>query len=84
LDENGGMNMGDTTTRIILERWLPPIPHGRLIDADVLKKRINHMYMEAYMDGACYGIHPSLEQLDLLNEIIDDAPTILEAEDGKV
>jgi hypothetical protein len=51
-----------------------------LIDADLLKERISHMGMEAYMDGTCYGIHPSLEYLDLLNEIIDDAPTVLDAE----
>lgn len=54
-------------------------PHGKLIDADAIKKRISHMNIEAYMDGVCYGIHPSLEYLDLLNEILDDAPTIIPA-----
>ena len=55
-------------------------PHGRLIDADALLMRINHEVMEAYMDGVCYGVHPSQEYLYLLGEIIDDAPTIIEAE----
>ena len=53
--------------------------HGRLIDADALLMRINHEVMEAYMDGACYGAHPSQEYLYLLGEIIDDAPTIIPA-----
>jgi hypothetical protein len=64
-------------------RWLPPIPHGRLIDADAMLMRINHAGMEAYMDGVCYGVHPSQEYLDLLGEIIDDAPTIIPAEGGE-
>ena len=55
-------------------------PHGRLIDADMLLMRINHEVMEAYMDGVCYGVHPSQEHLHLLGEIIDDAPTVIEAE----
>lgn len=61
-----------------------PEPHGRLIDADAIKKRISHMNMEAYMDGACYGIHPSLEYLDLLNEILDDSPTVIPASGTEV
>lgn len=48
----------------------------RLIDADALLKRVSCMNMEAYMDGVCYGIHPSLEYLDLLSEIIEYAPTV--------
>ena len=59
-----------------------PEPHGRLIDADALLTRINHEVMEAYMDGVCYGVHPSQEHLYLLGEIIDDAPTIIPAEEG--
>ena len=59
---------------------IPVPPHGRLIDADALLMRINHEGMEAYMDGVCYGVHPSLEYLDLLGEIIDDAPTIIPKE----
>lgn len=58
-----------------------PTPHGNLVDVDVIKKRINYVNMEAYMDGVCYGIHPRLEYLDLLNEILDDAPTIIPAEE---
>lgn len=53
--------------------------HGRLIDADALLMRINHEVMEAYMDGVCYGVHPSQEYLYLLGEIIADAPTIIPA-----
>ena len=56
-----------------------PEPHGRLIDADALLMSINHEVMEAYMDGVCYGVHPSQEHLYLLGEIIDDAPTIIPA-----
>lgn len=63
---------------------LIPIPeHGRLIDADALLMQINHEVMEAYMDGACYGAHPSSEHLYLLGEIIDDAPTIIAAEEDE-
>lgn len=59
-----------------------PVPaHGRLIDADALLMRINHEVMEAYMDGACYGVHPNQEYLYLLGEIIDDAPTVIPASD---
>lgn len=58
-------------------------PHGRLIDADALLMWINHEVMEAYMDGACYGVHPSQERLYLLGEIIDDAPTIIPASESK-
>lgn len=58
---------------------IPVPPHGRLIDADALLMRINYEVMEAYMDGVCYGVHPSQEYLDLLGEIIDDAPTIIPA-----
>ena len=65
--------------------WCPlievPEPHGRLIDADAMLMRINHEVMEAYMDGVCYGVHPSQEYLYLLGEIIDDAPTIIPAEE---
>jgi len=53
--------------------------HGRLVDADALLMRINHEVMEAYMDGVCYGVHPSQEYLYLLGEIIDDAPTVIPA-----
>ena len=61
-----------------------PEPHGRLIDADAMLMRINHEVMEAYMDGACYGVHPSQEHLYLLGEIIDDAPTVIPAsEEGE-
>lgn len=55
--------------------------HGRLIDADALLMRINYEVMEAYMDGVCYGVHPSQEYLDLLGEIIDDTPTIIPEEE---
>ena len=54
--------------------------HGRLGDLDAMLMRINHEVMEAYMDGVCYGAHPSQEHLYLLGEIIDDAPpTIIPA-----
>jgi hypothetical protein len=76
LDENGGMNMGDTTTRIILERWLPPIPHGRLIDADVLyeivKKRTRN-YAGGWSDIECV----------LTGNDIKNAPTIIPAESAE-
>ena len=62
---------------------IPVPPHGRLIDADAMLMRINHEVMEAYMDGVCYGVHPSQEYLYLLGEIIDDAPTIIPAEEGE-
>lgn len=63
---------------------VPVPPHGRLIDADALLMRINHEVMEAYMDGACYGVHPSQEYLYLLGEIIDDASTVIPAsEEGE-
>ena len=64
--------------------WCPlgPVPpHGRCIDADALLMRINHEVMEAYMDGVCYGVHPNQEYLNLLGEIIDDAPTIIPADE---
>jgi len=61
-----------------------PESHGRLIDADAMLMRINHEVMEAYMDGVCYGVHPSQEHLYLLGEIIDDASTIIPAsEEGE-
>lgn len=61
-----------------------PVPaHGRCIDADEMLMRINHEVMEAYMDGVCYGVHPSQEYLYLLGEIIDDAPTIIPAEPAR-
>lgn len=63
---------------------LVPVPkHGRLIDADAMLMRINHAVMESYMDGVCYGVHPNQEYLDLLREIIDDAPTVIPAEEGE-
>lgn len=58
-------------------------PHGRLKDADALMMRISHEAMEAYMDGVCYGVHPNQEYLDLLGEIIDDAPTVIPADQAE-
>lgn len=70
----------DTETGIQIAEAYELPPHGRLIDADAMLMRINHEGMEAYMDGVCYGVHPSQEYLDLLGEIIDDAPTIIPAD----
>lgn len=79
--------IADTQVLFAHEKDCPLIevsePHGRLIDADALLMRINHEVMEAYMDGACYGAHPSQEYLYLLGEIIDDAPTVIPAEEDK-
>lgn len=62
---------------------VPIPPHGRLGDLDALLMRINHEVMEAYMDGACYGVHPNQEYLYLLGEIIDDVPTVIPASESK-
>ena len=44
-----------------------PTPHGRLIDADYLKKTIESIYGGALWTFDCF-------------EIVDEAPTIIEAE----
>lgn len=71
----------DLSWKTLKHKAISVPPHGRLIDADAMLMRINHEVMEAYMDGVCYGVHPSQEHLYLLGEIIDDAPTIIHAEE---
>ena len=51
--------------------WLPPIPHGRLIDADALKQNTYEIY-------DTFGI---VEAVPV--DIIDNAPTIIPAEEGE-
>lgn len=57
-----------------------PTPHGRLIDGDVLKEEC-YKTMEKLMESTSINI--SAEALNLLCgfTLIDDAPTILEAEE---
>ena len=49
--------------------WLPPIPHGRLIDADALE------YEEAYLNG-----HYELGDVEIVTrKDIESAPTVIPA-----
>lgn len=51
-------------------------PHGRLVDADLLKESIKGLRLEKKLkDGAVQTI--DLEEL--FNKYLDDAPTVLEA-----
>ena len=55
---------------------LLPVPdHGRLIDADALMAKDRQIYRS---DGAAIGIKRYIELYE-----IDDAPTIIEAEEGE-
>lgn len=62
----------DAINHIVCDCPLVPVPpHGRLIDADAL--------IEANAELAdCDFIHPRIEST--LREVIEDAPTIIEAE----
>ena len=65
--------------------WLPPVPHGRLIDADALSKSLDRLcdrvcqYSKAQrkvMCGACpLG--------DAFAVVEDDVPTIIPEEEGE-
>jgi len=46
-----------------------PTPHGRLIDADELRHELNHCAFDEY------------EDYDRVVDLIDDAPTVIEAEE---
>lgn len=64
----------DNTTQIILERWLPPIPHGRLIDADALYEIVKNRtrnWAGGWNDFECV----------LTGNDIKNAPTIVPAEE---
>ena len=54
---------------------VPVPPHGRLIDADALMAKDRQIYRS---DGAAIGIKRYIELYE-----IDDAPTIIEAEEGE-
>lgn len=60
-----------------------PLPekHGRLIDADDMQSIINTMKAEAVMDGL-RGVHPDITHYMLMQEMLEDAETIIEAEGG--
>lgn len=49
--------------------WLPPIPHGRLIDADALNYTM--LYKENWMRGT------GVEALAVWGKDIDAAPTVI-------
>lgn len=50
--------------------WLPPVPHGRLIDADELKKK--HHWTDDFYETEYVEV-----------EDIDAAPTVIEAEEDR-
>ena len=62
---------------------LVPLPekHGRLIDADDIQSIINTMKAEAVMDGL-RGVHPDITHYMLMQEMLEDSETIIEAEGG--
>ena len=51
--------------------WLPPVPHGRLIDADALMQRIEH-------DTPLSCVFEKT-----MRRYLHNAPTILPAEEGE-
>lgn len=61
-------------------RWLPPIPHGRLIDADALRQTMYHEAFETdspmqKWDGGCWIRYKMFERME------EAAPTIIPAEE---
>ena len=62
--------------------WCPLVElpeHGRLIDADALKNSVADMRMEKPLRN---GAKQVIEIGELFGRIIDDAPTIVEANNG--
>ena len=61
--------------------WLPPVPHGRLIDADVLTELCRDMQsIEWNKHAAPYSWAYAYEDFE---NVILDAPTIIPAEEGE-
>lgn len=60
-------------------RWLPPIPHGRLIDADALSAKLNMMIAMAFGEGNT-AFHFAYRSL---GKVVENAPTIIPAEEGE-
>lgn len=59
--------------------WLPPIPRGRLIDADALRAKLNMMIAMAFGEGNT-AFHFAYRSL---GKVVENAPTIIEAEEGE-
>ena len=62
--------------------WCPLVelpPHGRLIDADALIAKLNMMIAMAFGEGNT-AFHFAYRSL---GKVVENAPTIIEAEEGK-
>lgn len=62
-----------------LQKRVPPIPHGRLIDADAVYKRLQKQAMSVWGDG-----NPRYQIVLDVMDAIRFAPTIIPASGGKV
>jgi hypothetical protein len=73
--ENHGERLWGNGKDCVPWNAVPVPPHGRLIDADALMAKDRQIYRS---DGAAIGIRRCIELYE-----IDDAPTIIEAEEGE-
>ncbi len=57
--------------------WLPPLPHGRLIDADALEDKCRRLAMDKWnkSTGTTWGYAYAT-----FGDDVENAPTIIEAE----
>ena len=70
----------DATQDIFRETQAVPVPpHGRLIDADALIAKLNMMIAMAFGEGNT-AFHFAYRSL---GKVVENAPTIIEAEEGE-